>query len=123
MNINYSLGSVFNYLERFMKTDTVIGQPVQIGELTLIPIISILIGAGGGGEDKIGNRTNPKTSAGLGGGARITVDAVILIRQEEISVIPVRPEGTWGKAMELAQSIINSLKSENKEGVPKDNHQ
>lgn len=110
MNIDSSLGLIFNYLKKFMKTDTVLGQPIRIDQLILVPIISIIVGAGGGGEGKKADGKNNELAAGLGGGARITVDAVIVIKKDEASILPVSPQANWGKILELAQNVVNSCK-------------
>ena len=42
--INESLETLFNHLGKFLKTETVVGEPIIVGETTLIPIITVSFG-------------------------------------------------------------------------------
>ena len=46
------LESMYDKLDHFLKTETVIGETISVGEVKLIPIITASFGLGGGiGED------------------------------------------------------------------------
>jgi uncharacterized spore protein YtfJ len=64
---------VLGELHQIVKTETVVGEPVTVGELTLIPVskISFGFGAGGGQEGK--------GQSGTGGGATVEPIAFVLI--------------------------------------------
>ena len=64
---------VLGELHRIVQTETVIGQPFQAGDLTIIPVskISFGFGAGGGQEGK--------GQSGTGGGANIEPIAFLIV--------------------------------------------
>ncbi|MGE5631123.1 MAG: GerW family sporulation protein [Caulobacteraceae bacterium] len=101
MEINESLSqnieTLFSNIESFTQNEGTLGKPVSQGNKTLIPIISVTIGYGGGNTaGKMSQGTTAATqgtsNAGmdaLGLGARISTDAVAVVDGENVSVIPV----------------------------------
>ena len=69
---------VLGELHRMVKTETVIGEPVEAGEVTLIPVSKISFGFGAGGGSEGG-----KGQSGTGGGASV----------EPIAFVVVHPDG------------------------------
>ena len=67
---------VLGELHRIVQTETVIGEPFQAGDLTIIPVskISFGFGAGGGLEGK--------GQSGTGGGANIEPIAFLIVDAE-----------------------------------------
>ena len=101
MEVNASLtqniDALFTNIETFTQNEGLLGKPVTHGDKTLIPIISVTIGYGGGNTSgKMSGGTsgsNQGTSnAGmdaLGLGARISTDALALVDGENVSILPV----------------------------------
>lgn len=89
-NFKESIDSIFSNFERFIKTETVVGQPIVVGEVTLVPIISVFFGCGAGGGKGSDNKSIDSDGAGGGGGARITPDAIVVIKKGEVSMLPIK---------------------------------
>jgi uncharacterized spore protein YtfJ len=64
---------VLGELHQIVKTETVVGEPVAVGDITLIPVskISFGFGAGGGREGK--------GQSGTGGGAMVEPIAFVVV--------------------------------------------
>ena len=84
-----SLDSVFTNLEKFIKTETVIGEPIVVGEVTLVPIISVMFGCGAGGGTGGDNKGMTGDGSGGGGGARISPNAILVIKKDEVIGSPI----------------------------------
>ena len=72
-------------------TETVIGEPMTLGDTTLIPVIRISIGVGAGGGE--GEGTDPKSAnqgkgsgVGGGGGVRVEPAAFIVLRGDDVQI-------------------------------------
>lgn len=101
MEVNSSLSqnidTLFSNIETFTQNEGILGKPVTQGDKTLIPIISITIGYGGGntsGKMSGGTAASAQgtSNAGmdaLGLGAKICTDALAVVDGDNISVIPV----------------------------------
>ena len=68
--VNESLETLFSHLEKFLKTETVIGEPIAVGETTLIPIITVAFGCGGGGGGGKDEKGSDGIATGVGVGAK-----------------------------------------------------
>jgi uncharacterized spore protein YtfJ len=108
--VNESMETLFNSLEKFFRTETVIGQPMEIGETTIIPIITVTFGAGGGGGGGNDEKGNGGTGTGLGVGAKITPDAVLVIKNGEVSMLPVKNKCNLDKLVNMVPELVKKIK-------------
>lgn len=94
-------------MQYIAKTETVIGEPIVAGEVTLIPVSRITLGfaAGGAGKDeKLSN------GAGTGGGINITPVAFIVVTGEKVQVQPLTPsDPIMSKILSLAPDVITNV--------------
>ena len=101
MEVNTSLtqniDALFTNIETFTQNEGLLGKPVSQGDKTLIPIISVTIGYGGGNSSgkMSGGAAGSNQGTGnagmdaLGLGARISTDALALVDGENVSILPV----------------------------------
>jgi len=121
--INESMDILFNHLEKFLKTETVIGEPIVIGETTLIPIISVVFGCGGGGGSGKDEKGIDGIGTGVGVGARISPDAVIVIKEDGATMLPVKNRSNIEKLVSMVPEIVRKIKFKKEEKCcsPEDN--
>ena len=84
-----SMGKIRDMID----VNTVIGNPISAGDVTIIPVTKVSIGYGGGGSDFAmknmpANRDNP-FGGGAGAGIKITPVAFLVIRGENVRMLPV----------------------------------
>lgn len=113
---NESIETLFSNLEKFFRTETVVGQPIEIGETTLIPIITLTFGAGGGGGGGNDEKGNGGTGTGMGVGAKITADAVLVIKNGEVSMLPVKNKCNLDKLVAMVPELVKKIKFKKDEG-------
>ncbi len=101
MEVNSSLtqniDTLFSNIETFTQSEGTLGKPITQGDKTLIPIISVTIGYGGGntsgrmsgGMAASSQGTSNAGMDALGLGAKICTDALAVVDGDNISVIPV----------------------------------
>ncbi len=104
------LDIILQRLKNLATTETVIGQPVEIGDLTLVPVIKLSVGfAAGGGEGK-GEKDKITAGNGMigggGGGASISPVGFIAFDGETIKFIGVGK----GKIETLVETVPELLK-------------
>ncbi len=98
---------VMGELHRIVQTRTVVGEPLQAGELTLIPVSRITFGFGAGGGQE------GKGQSGTGGGATVEPIAFVVIDGNGKAQILTmhEKEASWGQLMELMPDAIAKVKS------------
>lgn len=110
VSLKENLDSLLSNLEKFLKTETVIGEPIVVGETTLIPIISVSFGCGTGGgtgDDSVKGMGGSGSGAGLG--ARITPNAVLVIKKDEISMLPVKSKSNLDNLVRMVPEIVKKF--------------
>ena len=93
-------------IEKVLSTRTVVGEPITIEGVILIPLISVGFGFGAGGGQGKGEAKQKGEGAGggTGGGAWIRPKAVIIIDKEGVRVEPIM--GGMSFAMEKMGEAI-----------------
>jgi uncharacterized spore protein YtfJ len=98
---------VMGELHRIVQTQTVVGEPVQAGSVTLVPVskISFGFGAGGGQEGK--------GQSGTGGGATVEPIAFVVINADGNAQLLTFKEDSikWSQLMELVPGALGKIKS------------
>ena len=93
-------------IEKVLSSRTVVGEPMTIEGITLIPLISVGFGFGAGGGQGKGEAKQKGEGAGggTGGGAWIRPKAIIIVDKEGVRVEPVM--GGMSFALEKASEAI-----------------
>jgi uncharacterized spore protein YtfJ len=108
-------------IERVLNTKTVVGEPLKVGDTTLIPLLSVGFGfgAGGGvGKGDLGAKgagSGEGTGAGVGGGGGVKPVAMIVIDSNGVRVESIK--GSAASAMETIGTVIGKAVES---GVKKD---
>ena len=108
-SVSQNIDVLFTKLESFLKTETVIGDPITVGETTIVPIISVTFGCGTGagrGGDKEGS---DGSGSGLGVGARVTPNAVVVIRKDDVKILPISGKNNISNFLEIVPDIVSKI--------------
>ncbi len=97
-----NISTLFSNIESFTQEEGTLGKPLSVENKTLIPVISVSIGYGGGNSAGKLTQSMQSTSQGsantgmdaLGLGAKITTDAVLVIDQGNVTTIPINSNAT-----------------------------
>lgn len=112
MEVTFSenANTLFERLEKFFTSKTVVGEMIQVGNVSLIPIISISFGLGAGVGDS-GSAKGAKGKGGGGGvGAKATPTALVVVKGEDIQVIPFQNQGGLDKLIHMVPEFIAKIK-------------
>ncbi len=104
--------TLFEKLEKFIRTETVVGEPFQVGSITMVPIITVSFGVGGGEGTGKDNKGNDGSGGGGGTGCKIAPNAILVIKNDELSVIPLTSRGSLEKIVEMVPEIIAKVEGQ-----------
>lgn len=103
------LKALLDEIKTIAKTETILGEPINVGNNTIIPVCRILIGFGaGGGEAETKEKKGEAGGGGGGGGVRIEPAAFIVIKGEEVTVLGAKP-GKLEGLFEAVPGIIEKI--------------
>ena len=100
-NVSEILKSVVGELKEISKSETIIGEPITVGDRTVIPIVRISVGFGAGGGQGESSKSETGFGGGGGGGVKIEPSAFIIMDKDGVSILPAN-KGKW-------DSIIDSI--------------
>lgn len=108
MNINENVNVLFEKFEQFIKSQTIVGQEIKIGNVTIIPLasISFSIGAGGGG-----GKSNEGSGGGSGICAKATPTALLVVNGDDVNLVPIRKGSSFESLIEAVPALIDKIKS------------
>ena len=99
-------------LRAMVDADTIIGTPLTVGKITLIPVSRISFVVATGGSDFPTKNSGTMFGGGGGAGLTITPIAFIAVNGESVHMMPVYNElGTIDKAINMAPELIDKVKS------------
>ena len=110
-NIKGIMDVTMEKLRTMVDANIITGEPITVGDITLIPVSKVAFGLATGGSD-FPSKTGAELFGG-GGGAGVTVSpiAFIVISGENVKMLPVYNElTTVEKAVSMAPEIIDKAK-------------
>lgn len=111
-NLKTVMDTTMDKLRAMVDADTIIGTPVVVGNVTLVPVSRVSFGLATGGSD-FPSKSGQQLFGG-GGGAGVTVNPVafICINGDNVHMMPVYSEmNTIDKAINMAPELIDKVKS------------
>ncbi|MBO0331896.1 GerW family sporulation protein [[Muricauda] lutisoli] len=112
------LNKVTDFIKSEAKTDTIIGEPFQLGEFKCVPVIKVGMGFGSGGGEGVEGKARKGEGAGAGAGIGIQPIGFLVTKGDEISFLEAGKTHGLAAAFEKVPDLIEKIVSErNKEEV------
>jgi uncharacterized spore protein YtfJ len=106
-NINDNMDSLFNKLQSFISTKTVVGEPITVGTTTLVPFVDVSVGMGIGTTEKKGDKSS---DAGAGGfGAKIKPTAVLVVGEHGVQMVSVENQSGLSRLVDMVPGIVSKV--------------
>ncbi len=110
-NITGIMDTTLNNLRTMVDADTIIGTPLTVDNITLIPVSKVSFGLATGGSDFPSKSGNQLFGGGGGAGVSINPVAFIAINNGNVKMLPIYNElGTIDKAVNMAPELIDKVK-------------
>jgi len=105
---------MFEQLEGFVSSKTVVGEPIVAGNTTLVPLVDVSFGMGGGGSGgAVVNTDDSKKEAspvsGMGAAAKIKPSAVLVITDGNVQLVNIKHQDSVNKLIDMIPSITSKL--------------
>lgn len=115
-NLPNMLENTIAKIREMVNVNTVVGDPITAGDVTILPISKISIGLGGGGSDFVSKNPNTKENpfgGGVGAGIKVTPVAFLIIKEGSVRMLPVaNPANTTAdRLVELVPDTLDKIVS------------
>lgn len=114
--LNQLMNAAMDKVRLMADANTVVGEPIVAGEVTLIPISRVSVGVGVGGSDFVSkNQKRPEADSCFGGGtgAGMNIDpiAFLVVRGDTVRVLPMLPpaDGALGRVVDMVPELVDKI--------------
>ena len=101
-----TIESLFKGMDQFVTTKTVVGEPVQVGETIIIPLIDVTCGMAAGSF-----ADNAKHNGGGGMSAKMSPSAILVIQNGCTRLVNIKNQNTVNKVLDMVPDIVNKFTS------------
>ena len=112
------IAQITDFMKSEAKTQTVVGEPFQLGEFSCIPVIRIGMGFGTGGGEGEDTKQGHGEGAGVGAGMGIDPIGFLVSREDKISFVSTKTNKGLTAAFEKVPELIEKFMSTRKTAEP-----
>lgn len=108
-NTKEIMEGIFRGMDGLISSKTVVGEPITVGETTLIPLMEVSMGMGAGAfaQDKA---AKGRGNAGAGAlSSRIVPTAMLLLQDGKCKLINIKNQDTMTKLLDMLPDLIERI--------------
>ena len=99
-----TISSLFQGMDSFLSTKTVVGEAIQYGDTTIVPLVDVSFGVGAGAF------YNDKHNNGGGGmGGKMTPSAVLVIKNGNVRLINISSHSGMEKLLDMVPDYVDGF--------------
>ena len=102
--LNETVNSLFQGMEGFLTSKTVVGEPIYIKDTIILPLVDVSFGMGAGAFE-----AEKKNRSGGGIGGKLTPSAVLVIRDGQTKLVNVKNQETIVKLLDMVPDVIDKF--------------
>ena len=107
------INSLMEGMDGFLSTKTVVGEPTQVGDTIIVPLVDVSFGVGAGAANA------DKKNGGMGAlSGKMTPSAVLVITNGHTRLVNIKNQDSITKIIDLVPDILDRISvKKNKDGV------
>ena len=107
-NLKDTMGSLFDGMEGFLTSKTVVGEPIYIKDTIILPLEDVSFGMGAGAFS-----VYKKDKSGGGIGGKMTPSAVLVIKDGQTKLVNIKNQETIVKLLDMVPDVIDRFAGKN----------
>ena len=112
LNFKESVAAMFEGMDTVVSSKTVVGDPIKIEDVTIVPLVDVSFGLG------VGSTNAEKKDKGMGGvGGKITPSAVLVIKDNTTRLVNIRNQDTMTKILDMVPELLDRLQDKKEDEV------
>ena len=118
-NIENLLGTAMEKLGGMVQVNTVVGEPIAAGAVTIVPISRVSLGfVAGGGEYGAEKALEPSFGGGSGGGMSVSPMGFLTCSGQQVRYIPVNGQEPLDKLVDMTPALLEKVENALKKDKP-----
>ena len=113
-NLPNMLQDTISKIREMVDVNNVIGEPIVVGDVTIIPVSKVSVGFGGGGSDYVKNvGSNEPFGGGVGGGVKVNPVCFLIVKDGNVRMMPVATpaNSTADRLVEQVPDLLDKVSS------------
>ena len=113
--IDELMSTTMQKLRDMVDVDTIVGKPIQAGNVTIIPISRLTVGCASGGSDFVSKNQKPEADNSFGGGSGAGMNlapvAFLIVKGDTVKLMPVAPPAatTVDRVVEMVPEVVDKV--------------
>lgn len=113
--LNDLMSATMDKIQLLAGSNTVAGEPIIAGDVTILPISRLSFGFGVGGSDFASKNQKPDAANCFGGGSGAGVNvepvAFLVIRDGNVRILPLLPpaDGVVGRVVDMVPELVDKV--------------
>lgn len=98
---------IFEEFKDMIRTESVVGQPIYLGDATIVPFVDISFGFGTGTHG-----ANGESTGGAGGG-KVTPTAVLIMKDDRVELFSIKdaaPNTTIDRVISMVPEVVSRFR-------------
>ena len=113
--IDALMSTTMQKLRGIADVNTIVGKPIQAGNVTIIPISRLTVGFASGGSDFVSKNQKPEADNSFGGGSgagmNLSPVAFLIVKGDTVKLMPVGPPAatTVDRVVEMVPEVVDKV--------------
>lgn len=109
------MSTTMQKLREIADVNTIVGKPIQAGNVTIIPISRLTVGFASGGSDFVSKNQKPEADNSFGGGSgagmNLSPVAFLIVKGDTVKLMPVSPPAatTVDRVVEMVPEVVDKV--------------
>lgn len=112
-NFGNVITSLMKGMETFLSTKTVVGEPTQVGDTIILPLVDVTFGVGAGA-----NANDNKNAGGGGMTGKMMPSAVLVIRDGQTKLVNIKNQDAVTKIIDMIPDLVDKFTAPKEEEMP-----
>ena len=110
-NLPNMLSDTISKIREMMSVNDVVGEPIVVGDVTIVPISKVSVGFGGGGADNAKAANKDAFGGGMGGGVKVNPVCFLVVKDGNVRMmpVPVPANSTADRILEMVPDTLDKI--------------
>ena len=109
------MSTTMQKIREMVDVNTIVGKPIEAGDVTIIPVSKVSFGFASGGSDFTTKNQKPDADNAFGGGSGVGVNimpiAFLIVKGDTVRMLPIAPPPgtTVDRVVEMVPEVIDKV--------------
>ena len=110
-NLPNMLQDTISKIREMMSVNDVVGEPIVVGDVTIVPVSKVSVGFGGGGADNAKAANKDAFGGGMGGGVKVNPVCFLVVKDGNVRMmpVPIPANSTADRILEMVPDTLDKI--------------